>query len=297
MKSNLSSLSKIRNCLENGLRLDGRSLTERRQFVLEESERLQTNSLFGCRIQNPETGNWIYFSLIGRIAREEPDIKLQIEYPEPVDNSRAARKRPKTVDGKLGCVFNSALQVSHKRFFDVGTDDFQKATGQDAKTSELKCFVESLLLSKLDLSRLSLDSYSCSWHLTLNVFSLSALALHDLDYLLFGLGHVLLSVQIPSVSVSLNALSKQFTFEVLSDTFCLFEKCDLPTIFLIGEVKGHLMVDLTSEELDVVDSLYVASFRKNGVLREIQKVDGKPVKMAVVNRVFSMTRKLLLESD
>lgn len=295
MNKNKSSLPKIKSCLESGLRLDGRSLTERRNFLLQESERLQTNSLYGCRIQNPETGNWIYFSLTGRIEREEPEIKLQIEYPESVDGQKS-KKRVNRRDTQIAKIFNFSMNPQAKRFFDISGDQIE-SSAQDAQSSELKSLIEALLLSKLDLSSLKLDSYSCSWHLTLNIFSLSPLALHDLDYLLFGLSHLLISVKMPLLSVSFNALSKQFTFEVLSDTFSLFEKKDLPTIFLIGEVQGNLLVDLTSEELQVVDSLYVASFRKNGVLREIQKVDGKPVQMGIVNRVLLMTRKLILDES
>ena len=175
MNSNKSSLPKIKLCLESGLRLDGRSLTDRRNFVLEESERLQTNSLYGCRIQNPETGNWIYFSLTGRIEREDPDIKLQIEYPQSVDGQNY-QIRTNRRNGEIGKIYNCSINPQAKIFYDISGD--QGETKQDSQSSELKSLIQALLISKLDLSSLKLDSYSCSWHLTLNIFSLSPLALH-----------------------------------------------------------------------------------------------------------------------
>jgi exosome complex RNA-binding protein Rrp42 (RNase PH superfamily) len=297
IQSNLSSLPEVKLFLQKGLRMDGRSLTDRRDFILEESERLQTNSLHGCRIQNPETGNWIYFSLTGQIAKESPSIKLQIQYPKVLSSSGKSHQKVPRSEAKIGSIINSSLEQPAKRFHEVGIEENSEVNASDSQTSELKCFIESLLISKLDLKELELEGQPCSWHLILNVFSLSPLGLHDLDYLLFGLRHTLVNVDMPMVSVSLNALSKQFTFEVLSDTKKIFKKNELPTIFLIGEIKGNLLVDLSAEELEVVDSLYVASFRKNGVLREIQKVDGRPVQMGVVNRVLMMTRRLVVDAQ
>ena len=293
----MSSQPQIRECLEAGLRLDGRGLTDRRHFLLQTSERLQTNSLYGCRIQNPESGNWIYFSLSGQIAKDEPSLQVQIQYPQPVSKTGSSTARAPKAEAPIGTVSNQGLEVPAKRFHDVGLEEQSEQANLNSRTRELKAFIDSLLLSKLDLSELRLAGCSCSWHLTLNIFSLCPLGLTDLDYLLSGLTHSLLQVPMPVVNVSLNALSKQYTFEVLSDTKVLFKKGDLPTIFLIGEIKGNLLVDLTSEELGVVDSLYVASFRKNGVLREIQKVDGKPVKMGVVNKVLLMTRRLVVQDS
>lgn len=75
-----NEIETVKKCLELGLRLDGRSLTSRRDFILEQNERLQVNSLFGCRIKNPENSNWIYFSVSCNVVTIPKDSKNENDF-------------------------------------------------------------------------------------------------------------------------------------------------------------------------------------------------------------------------
>ena len=259
----------VKKCLCSGLRLDGRALTQRRKFILEESERLQTNSLYGCRIQNPDNANWIYFSITARVercfaqAQKGNLLVLRMESPDAFHGGSSQRK------GNLDLTAES-------------------------ERTELISLVNSLLLNKLDSEKLSVGNYDCYWALELHVYSLSRLALNDLDYIVFGLTHSLINLRMPKVEVSMNVLNDQFTFEMLPGKDIIFEKSDLPVIFLIGEIQGQMVLDLTLRELQVVDSLFVASFGNQANLLQIEKIDGKSVSIAVINSILMRTKELVL---
>ena len=93
--------------------------------------------------------------------------------------------------------------------------------------------------------------------------------------------------------VGFNSLNDRFTFDVLPKTETPFDEQDLPMIFMLGELNSNILVDMTSLEMQAVDSLYIASFRRDGGLVEIRKVDGRAVSLAVINSIIGKSRSLL----
>jgi exosome complex RNA-binding protein Rrp42 (RNase PH superfamily) len=267
MELSLSEQNMLISCLTNKIRFDGRNLTERRKFVLEHSERLQTNSFYGCRIQNPETKNWIYFSVTGNLTSCENESNL---------------------DHLISVNLDSPLSVEQD----------QKAKYKEIKNysekKELESLIDSFFLKKIDKSCLFLGKFKCYWNIKLHVFSLGVLHLNDLDYIIYGLTHTLMEMTVPNVSIGFNNLNDQYTFEMLSGQNSLFQKKDIPIIFLLGEIDGNVILDMTFKELMIVSSFYVSSFDSNGNLLEMQKIDGKPTTISKINSILNTVRKLVI---
>lgn len=94
--------------------------------------------------------------------------------------------------------------------------------------------------------------------------------------------------------VGFNSLNDRFSFEILPKSGKLFEESEMPLVFMLGELDGRILVDMTSVEMKAVDSLYIASFRRDGGLVGIRKVDGRPVSLGIINSVIGKARELLV---
>ena len=48
----------------------------------------------------------------------------------------------------------------------------------------------------------------------------------------------------------------------------------MPNLFIVGEFKGQLVLDLSKEEIESVDSFYIVAYDYQGKMTDIEKLDG-----------------------
>lgn len=85
--------------------------------------------------------------------------------------------------------------------------------------------------------------------------------LSQLDLIVQCIKAAIVDLRIPQFVVTRNEITAEEDLQVTEDTLPYSDASPLPDVFLVGEVEGNLVCDLTQEEFECMDSLFLFSMR------------------------------------
>ncbi len=104
------------------------------------------------------------------------------------------------------------------------------------------------------------------WRVYCDIFVLGSLFLNEFNYLIKGIKTGLVNCKFPKTQISKNNWNDEYSYEIIEGQTTLFTQQDLPSIFLIGENQGNIVMDMSLIELHAVNSFYIVAYDKQGVL-------------------------------
>lgn len=261
-------LAFYRESLKRDCRCDGRDLCDVRPFSIEQGSLLFPNALYSASISIPDSKTSI---LIGINANIVP----KGENTDPED------------------YFKLEIELAHQRSARDDAERFSQTT-----IAEIEDLLKKLFVSKLDFSVLLLFEGKLHWAIECSVFVIGDLQANDIDYVFKGLKTAVSNCRFPKVNVSFNNWTDEFSYEVTGEEVALFGQMNLPTALVIGEIEGRLVLDLTAQELQAVDSYYIVALDSKGTVTDIEKMDGSAVSINRLGNVISLLmnmRQLLIK--
>ena len=255
-----------RQCLRNGVRFDGRALSDTRESIMTKEEKLFPNALYGVKVDIPDSKTSFLIAING-------DIEIG-EGEEETDRNRLIEVEIKTSND---------------------TDNFRDKTAQTDKLNEIKACVREYLINFLNIDLFYLKEKKVYWKVVCDVFVVGSINLSDFDFLIKGIRTCFLNVRFPKVNVSYNQWSEEYTYEMLNEEISFFDEDSVPFACLIGETDGKVVVDMTKEELQAVDSYYIVVISDEGKLLNIEKFSGKSVGLTKLATVYSKIAELSSE--
>jgi len=258
--TNLSTgeLSFFRESLRNNCRLDGRELCDIRPFIIEHNAMLFPNALYGLTLNVPDSRNSIMIGINANIVLTK-DTFLIDDY------------------------ITLSVVPSNQRVIKESENTSVKTV-----VSEIEDLLRKFILSRIDLTALSLHQNKLHWQIECTLFVVGQLQLNDLDYLFKGLKTGLLNCRFPKVNINYNQWTEEFSYEVTGESQLLLLNCKVPTVLIVGEIEGRVVLDMTREELETVDSYYIVAMDAEEGITDIEKLEGNAVTLNRLGSVVSI---------
>lgn len=258
--SNLSNgeLAFFRESLRNNCRVDGRELCDIRSFSVDHNSMLFPNALYGLTLKVPDSRNSIMIGLNANIV---------------------LKKETFSVDDYI----NLSVIPSNQKLLKDSENNSAKIV-----ISEIEDLLRKFILSRIDLSVLSLHDDKLHWQIDCALFVVGQLQLNDLDYLFKSLKLALLNCRFPKVNINYNNWTEEFSYEVSGESQLLLLNCKMPTVLVVGEIEGRVVLDMTRDEIEAVDSYYVVAMDLEEGITDIEKLDGNTVTLNRLGSVVSI---------
>ena len=245
--------------LELEKRYDGRNLCDFREYKIEKDTLIFPNALYGVKITIPNSKNEILIAINGDIKiTKTPTEKKNEEKPKIESNEKSFL----TLEIKTSSEPNNEL----------------KRQKQQNILTEIEDLLKKFLLKNLNSSKLQI-SEKVNWEIICDIFVIGELTLNELDYIIKGIKECLLNCKFPNVSVNYNNWNDEYSYDIIKGFSILFEKNDIPYIFIIGEYKGKIVLDMSKEEMESVNGYYIVAIGSDGELKDLEKLDGNLVKV------------------
>ena len=263
--------------LELEKRYDGRNLCDFREYKIEKDTLIFPNALYGVKITIPNSKNEILIAINGDIKiTKTPTEKKNEEKPKIESNEKSFL----TLEIKTSSEPNNEL----------------KRQKQQNILTEIEDLLKKFLLKNLNSSKLQI-SEKVNWEIICDIFVIGELTLNELDYIIKGIKECLLNCKFPNVSVNYNNWNDEYSYDIIKGFSILFEKNDIPYIFIIGEYKGKIVLDMSKEEMESVNGYYIVAIGSDGELKDLEKLDGNLVKVnrlgGFIGRVLMVTKDLI----
>ena len=249
--------------LRKACRFDGRNLCDFRPLSLVEDSLLFPNALYGVRISIPDSKTCLMLAINADIV----ETKFS-EEGTPVDDTYIEIE-----------LHSSASKYSRE----------SAAAAQAATLREIKDLIQKFVIRNIDVRRLKLYEDKLHWRVQCDIYIVGQLYLSDVDHIFKGLRACFANCRFPRVAVSFNSWSEEYSYEILGTDEQLFARDALPLVFVVGEIEGKVVMDLSREELRAVDSYYILALSSEGDIVDIEKLDGNPV---AINKLGSIVSKL-----
>ena len=244
----------VRRSLASNVRLDGRELHESRELIMCKDIALFPTALQGVKIEVPDSKTSLMIGLNAEIFLVSDGKKAELK---------------------------DLVELEVK-------STISRTIGEDPEFAEIEAVASKFLLSRLDIEKLKISD-NVHWKIFLDVLVVGDLYLCDLDYLFEGLTETLCTAEFPNVRVSFNSWSEEHVYETLEDSKALFNREDMLTVKVIGEIDSKIVLDMNNDELRSVDSFYVVSVNQKGDITCIEKLDGQAID---VNKLSMVLKKL-----
>lgn len=267
--------------LELDKRYDGRNLCEFREYKIEKDTLIFPNALYGIKITIPNSQNKILIALNGDIKTTDPSNKEKIPNPEKAKKKISEKKQNYL---KLEIKTSSVPETP------------KKALKQENTLKEIEDLLKKFLLKNLNTSKLQITE-NVHWEIICDIFVIGDLYLNELDYIIKGIKKSLLNCKFPNLSVNYNNWNNEFSYDIIEGSSLLFDFKDIPFIFVVGEFKGKIVLDMSREEIESVNGYYVVGVDWQGRVRDVEKLDGNCVKVNMlggfIGRLVGVAKELI----
>lgn len=150
---------------------------------------------------------------------------------------------------------------------DPDTDSFNLKLGAQ--------IIDEFVVRFIDKKLLLLKEGKKCLKLNIDVFLVDYMQLAYLELIVLGIRAAMENLEIPTIKITHNTITNEEQIELQEDKIMKVGsdlRLEMPTFFLIGEIEGNLVFDLTLLEYHSVDSVYVASVTKSGDILSLQKL-------------------------
>lgn len=258
----------LKECLRNQVRYDGRGLCNIRESMISGDQTLFPNALHGVRVDIPDSKTSFLIGINGNIEVKPEDAILDKTDYVAIE-----------------------LKASTESL------DYEERMRQENNIKEMKDILRKFIVDCINEQPLKLDGDKVYWSIVCDVFVVGLINLNDFDYLIKGIRKCFTQCMFPKVAVSYNNWNEEYSYEILNTSVQLFTEKDFPSVFLIGEFNGKVVLDMSKEELHAVDSYYIVTINSKGRLINFEKLDGKLVEInklaVVIMRIIEISPFLL----
>lgn len=234
----------FQNLLFNEIRPDGRTKYQNKKITI--IEKVLPSTVFSLELKNKETK--IYFSLKADLSKTYQGISVtcdSISYKSVFSNNQSALIR----DSSLPSV-NEVQEVLY--------------------------ILDKLILSKIEKERLtvinsdSIKNENCGngndtvsidnnlspyyWNISINIFSLEKIHIHNLQTIAFGVNYLLNNAMLPKVRIFKHVLTEIIDYDIIPYQYQKLE-LNLGRLVILGSYNGNLFMDPSLEEVCIIDAL------------------------------------------
>jgi exosome complex RNA-binding protein Rrp42 (RNase PH superfamily) len=257
-----AEMSFYKESLRNDCRYDGRNLCDFRPVVFTENALLFPNALHGVKVSVPDSKSSLMIGINADIVETKmsddgtpiDDVYIEIElHTSGSKNTRAAD------------------------------------TEQSSTMKEIKDLIQKFIIKNINTDKLKLFENKLHWKIVCDIYLVGKLFLNDVDYIFKGIRACFSNCLFPKVHVNFNSWNEEYTYEIVGNEV-FFTKEAFPSVYVVGEIDGNVVLDLSKEELASVDSYYILALNHLGDIIDIEKLDGNPVS---INKLGSIVSKLM----
>ena len=257
-----AEITYYKESLRSECRYDGRNLCDFRLVAFTEDALLFPNALYGVRVSIPDSKSSLMIAINADIVETKLDDRGL-----PIEES----------------FIEIDLHTSgSKRQNDANVE-------QTATMKEMKDLIQKFIIKNINTQKLKLYEDKLHWRIACDIYLVGKLYLNDVDYIFKGIRACFSNCRFPKVLVNFNSWTEEYTYEIVSNDEVLFTKDLFPSVYVVGEIEGRVVLDLSKEELQAVDSYYILALNHLGDIIDIEKLDGNPIG---INKLGSFVAKL-----
>ena len=250
-------ISLIQDSISMGLRLDGRSCGEFRDYSISQGSFLFPQALYGLQLHVPNSSCKI-------------SIGVNAEIKEKLENQSKSSEE--------------YLKIQLK------TAGIQETNSLLDQVTELEALLSSHIASNIDCKVLDLYDGKLYWMVLCDLYIIGEVSLSIFNYLYRAVKEALINCRFPSLTISYNNWNEKYSYEVEALDKKLFQPSCFPFVYMIGEFGGNLIFDFTEEELKAMNTIYICVANKSNNAISLEKLDGKPIS---VNKLGVLLKKLI----
>ena len=238
----------FKTLLDNEIRPDGRFFNQVKKFSIKSD--VLPSCLSSIEIKNKDTN--IFLSLKAELSKEYEGITINCDSLSYKSfNSQNTQIKGSTINNLSKAKELTLLNIN--------------------EIQEVLYLIDKLVLSKIEKSSLELKGNECSmfWNISINIFSLEKLYLHNLQTVIIGVKEILINSNFPIINVFRNKISNEIEFTVMENEYNKIN-FNVNDTFVIGCYVDNYLIDPSLEELTVIDTIILLSIDVNNKIEHIE---------------------------